>query len=120
MVDDDDTVAAALQMGARGYVLKGAAQEDVLAAIRTVASGGAVFGAGVANGSCTPTGGVAATLTDREAQVLALIADGRSNAEIARELGLEPQDRAEPRGPRAGQAAGARPDAGGAADARPA
>ena len=46
MVDDDDSVLAALRVGARGYVLKGAAQEEVLAAIRTVAAGGAVFGAG--------------------------------------------------------------------------
>ena len=88
MVDDDDSVAAALQMGARGYLLKGAVQEDVLAAIRTVASGGAVFGAGAAQRFLHGDRGVAATLTDREAQVLALIADGRSNAEIARELGL--------------------------------
>jgi DNA-binding NarL/FixJ family response regulator len=88
MVDDEDSVAAALQMGARGYLLKGAAQEDVLAAIRTVASGGAVFGAGAAQRFLHGDRGVAATLTDREGQVLALIADGRSNAEIARELGL--------------------------------
>ena len=48
MVDDDDSVTAALQVGARGYLLKGAVQEEVLAAIRTVAAGGAVFGAGAA------------------------------------------------------------------------
>ena len=48
MVDDDDSVVAALQVGARGYVLKGASQEEVLAAIRTVAAGGAVFGQRVA------------------------------------------------------------------------
>src|SRR5690349_11384944 len=48
MVDDDDTVVAALRAGARGYVLKGAPGEDIAAAIRTVAGGGAVFGAGVA------------------------------------------------------------------------
>ena len=88
MVDDEDSVAAALQMGARGYLLKGAAQEDVLAAIRTVASGGGVFGAGAAQRFLHGDRGVAATLTDRESQVLALIADGRSNAEIARELDL--------------------------------
>jgi DNA-binding NarL/FixJ family response regulator len=87
MVDDDDSVMAALQVGARGYVLKGAAQEEVLAAIRTVASGGAVFGPGVAgrvlSGGRTQPGW---NLTDREAEVLALIADGRSNTEISREL----------------------------------
>ena len=46
MVDDDDAVSAALQVGARGYLLKGAVQDEVLAAIRTVAAGGAVFGSG--------------------------------------------------------------------------
>lgn len=49
MVNDDDTVAAALQVGARGYLLKGAVQADVLAAIRTVASGGVVIDAGAAD-----------------------------------------------------------------------
>ena len=88
MVDDEDSVAAALQMGARGYLLKGAVQEDVLAAIRTVASGGATFGAGAAQRFLHADRGVAATLTEREAQVLSLIADGRSNSEIAHELGL--------------------------------
>lgn len=90
MVDDDDSVLAALQVGARGYVLKGAAQEEVLAAIRAVAAGGAVFGPGVAervlSGGRTPAG--PRGLTAREADVLALIAQGRSNAEIARELGV--------------------------------
>ena len=91
MVDDDDTVMAALQVGARGYLLKGAAQEEVVAAIRTVAGGGAVFGAGVA-GRVLADGRAGGRpqlgLTEREAEVLALVADGRSNAEIARELGV--------------------------------
>ncbi|MGY1984910.1 response regulator [Blastococcus sp. SYSU DS0669] len=89
MVDDDDAVTAAMRMGARGYVLKGAGQDDVLGAIRTVAAGGAVFGAGVAARllSRGPAAlGGREQLTDREAEVLALIADGESNAEIAREL----------------------------------
>lgn len=87
MVDDDDTVTAALGVGARGYLLKGAAQEEVLAALRTVAAGGVVIGAGAARrvlAGDRRTG----DLTARESEVLALVADGRSNAEIARDLGL--------------------------------
>jgi DNA-binding NarL/FixJ family response regulator len=85
MVDDDDSVAAAMQIGAHGYLLKGAVQEEVLAALRTVAAGGAVFGAGAARRFLSG-GRPLAELTEREAQVLALLADGRSNPEIAREL----------------------------------
>lgn len=92
MVDDDDSVLAALRVGARGYLLKGAVQEEVLTAIRTVAGGGAVFGPGVAQRVLTGQGGArgpkGAGLTEREAEVLALIAAGRSNAEIARDLGV--------------------------------
>jgi len=88
MVDDDDTVAAALQVGARGYLLKGAVQEDVLSAIRSVASGGVVFGAGAAERMLSGRQRYRADLTERESQVLALVAAGRSNAEIARELDL--------------------------------
>ncbi len=88
MVDDDDSVTAALQVGARGYLLKGAVQEEILAAIRAVASGGAVFGAGAAERVLAGRQRYNAQLTDREAEVLALVAAGRSNAEIAAELGL--------------------------------
>jgi DNA-binding NarL/FixJ family response regulator len=97
MVDDDDTVLAVLRAGARGYVLKGAPGEEIAAAIRTVAAGGAVFGAGVASrvlatttgaGGVTPTPAPADDLTDREREVLSLIAEGASNAQIARSLGL--------------------------------
>jgi DNA-binding NarL/FixJ family response regulator len=88
MVDDDDSVAAAMQVGACGYLLKGAVQEEVLAALRTVAGGGAVFGAGAARRFLSGGGRPVADLTEREAQVLAMLADGRSNAEIAREIGV--------------------------------
>jgi DNA-binding NarL/FixJ family response regulator len=87
MVDDDDTATAALRVGARGYVLKGAAQEEVLAALRSVAAGGVVFGAGAAQRVLSGDRRIG-ELTAREAEVLALVADGRSNAEIARDLGL--------------------------------
>jgi DNA-binding NarL/FixJ family response regulator len=88
MVDDDDTVTAALQVGARGYLLKGAVQDDVLSAIRSVASGGLVFAGGAAERVVSGRRRYRQDLTEREAQVLALIAAGRSNAEIARELDL--------------------------------
>ncbi len=87
MVDDDNSVLAALRVGARGYVLKGAAQEEVLSALRTVASGGAVFGQRVAEQVLSGRR-VGGELTPREAEVLALIAQGRTNAEISRELGI--------------------------------
>ncbi len=89
MQGDEASVAAALRVGARGYVLKDAGQEQVLAAIRTVAAGGSVVGPGVGGSRRllpgTPGGGA---LTSRESKVLALVAGGASNAEIARELGL--------------------------------
>jgi DNA-binding NarL/FixJ family response regulator len=93
MVDDDDTVVAALRAGARGYLLKGADQDEVLTAVRTVAAGGALFGPGVAQHVLhgTPRADRRSwpeALTAREAEVLALIAGGHSNSEIARQLGI--------------------------------
>ena len=94
MLDDDESVLAAMRAGARGYVLKGAGQEELLAAIRAVAAGGAVFGAAVAGrmlaaldrpGPAVPQ---FPELTEREAQVLALMAEGRDNRAIATELGV--------------------------------
>ena len=96
MVDDDHAVVAALRAGARGYVLKGATGEEIAVAVRTVAGGGAVFGAGVAMRVLAMTTSPAAAaespfpggLTEREHDVLNLVAEGASNAEIARALGL--------------------------------
>jgi DNA-binding NarL/FixJ family response regulator len=98
MVDDDDTVLAAMRAGARGYVLKGSTGEEIAAAVTTVASGGAVLGPGVAARVLTvATAGdrsrpgpasVYANLTEREADVLDLLGRGQSNHQIARALGL--------------------------------
>ncbi len=84
MVADDNSVVAALRVGARGYVLKEAGQDEVLAAIRTVAAGGAVVGPGVAAKLVDRPAGHG--LTPRESEVLALLARGLSNSEIARDL----------------------------------
>ncbi len=95
MVDDDDSVFAALAAGARGYVLKGATAAEITAALATVAAGGAVFGAGIASRmlarapapSSAPLAGQD-DLTAREREVLDLLAEGMSNRQIARTLGL--------------------------------
>jgi DNA-binding NarL/FixJ family response regulator len=87
MVADEASVVAALRVGALGYVLKEAGQDEVVAAIRTVAAGGAVVGPGVA-GRLLDRSSPGNALTPRESEVLALLANGRSNREIARELGL--------------------------------
>jgi DNA-binding NarL/FixJ family response regulator len=91
MVDDDDSVLAALRAGARGYVLKGAAAAEISAAIRSVAAGGAVFGARIASRLAQPPVARAPAvpgpeLTPRERQVLDLLSDGASNKQIARAL----------------------------------
>jgi len=94
MLEDDDSVLAAMRAGARGYVVKGAGQEELLAAIRAVAAGGAVFGAAVAGRMLAALDRPAPAtpqfpgLTEREAQVLSLMADGRDNRSIAHELGV--------------------------------
>jgi DNA-binding NarL/FixJ family response regulator len=93
MLDDDESVLAAMRAGARGYVLKGAGQEELLAAIRAVAAGGAVFGAAVAGRMLDtldrpPASPVFEGLTSREAEVLALMAEGHDNRAIAADLGI--------------------------------
>ena len=90
MLDDDESVLAAMRAGARGYVPKGAGQEELLAAIRAVATGGAVFGAGVAArilaGLDRSPAPAFPGLTDRESEVLSLMAEGLDNRRIAERL----------------------------------
>jgi DNA-binding NarL/FixJ family response regulator len=96
MLEDDESVFAAMRAGARGYVLKGANQAEILRAIRAVASGEAIFGPGIAKrvlgffSATRPTvpARVFPELSERETELLALIAQGRSNQEIAEQLGL--------------------------------
>jgi DNA-binding NarL/FixJ family response regulator len=97
MFDDDESVHAAMRAGARGYLVKGAAGERIVGAVRSIAAGEAVFGADVAGKvlgrlAAEGRGGRAGRpfpmLTDREVEILDLIAAGRSNGEIARRLVL--------------------------------
>lgn len=94
MATDAESVHAALRAGARGYLVKGAAGGRILAAVRSVAAGDTVFGADIAGGLVQrlvePHGrrGPFPQLTAREREVLAMMARGWDNAEIARHLFL--------------------------------
>ena len=96
MLEDDESVFAAMRAGARGYVLKGANQAEILRAIRAVASGEAIFGPGIARrvlgffAAARPNipARVFPELSERETELLALIAQGKANQEIAEQLGL--------------------------------
>jgi DNA-binding NarL/FixJ family response regulator len=94
MFEDDDSVFAAMRGGARGYILKGAGQEEVARTIRTVARGEALFGAAIAArlmaffSAPRPPAPAEAfpELTTREREVLDLLAAGHSNEAIAARL----------------------------------
>ena len=94
MFDDDDSVFAAMRAGARGYVLKGAAQQEIVRAIRAVAAGEAIFGPGVAGRVLRQlTSPVVPDvpfpdLTPRERQVLDLLVAGLTTTAIGTQLGL--------------------------------
>lgn len=98
MGEEDGTVLAAMRAGARGYLVKGASQDEVARAIATVHAGGLVFGASLAlriadllSGSATPDRSAFPQLTERELEILDLIAAGRNNTQIAAELYLAPK-----------------------------
>ena len=93
MYDDEENVLAALRAGAHGYTLKGAGPDELVAAVRAVARGEALFGAGIAARMLRQFSRKAATspfpqLTERETEVLALLAAGKDNAAVAHRLGV--------------------------------
>ncbi|MCI0519809.1 MAG: response regulator transcription factor [Chloroflexi bacterium] len=96
MFEDDDTVFAAMRAGARGYLLKGALKAEILRAMYAVSGGEVIFGAMVARRMMRYFSGVKPLapaeafpeLTEREREILGLIAQGLNNGEIATRLVL--------------------------------
>jgi DNA-binding NarL/FixJ family response regulator len=95
MSEDDESLFAAMRAGARGYIPKDAEREEILSAIRATALGEAVFGASIARrvadffaaprpATAEPFPG----LTQRENEILELIAQGRTNGDIGGQLGI--------------------------------
>jgi DNA-binding NarL/FixJ family response regulator len=96
LFEDDDSVFMALRAGARGYVLKDAEEEEMVLSIRAVGKGEAIFSPAIAERVLAYFAGhkpsappqVFPTLTDREREILNLIAQGHPNPSIARQLHL--------------------------------
>jgi DNA-binding NarL/FixJ family response regulator len=90
MNEDDETVLSAIRAGASGYLLKGSGAEEVQNAVRAAAAGGMIFGASLAGKVAAYFTGAAPKreepfpdLTDREREVLDMLAAGKSNDAIA-------------------------------------
>ncbi len=93
MFDDDDSIFSALRAGARGYLLKGADREQIRCGIQAAANGEIIFGAQLAErmlgyftAAAPPP--VFPQLTEREREVLELVAQGQDNTSIAARLRL--------------------------------
>jgi DNA-binding NarL/FixJ family response regulator len=103
MFQDDYSVFAAMRAGARGYVLKDANEDDILRAIRSIAKGEAIFSPAIARRvmdyfAASPSTELRAVpkrsfpeLTERERELLNLIARGASNTQIAEMLTVSPK-----------------------------
>jgi DNA-binding NarL/FixJ family response regulator len=99
MDDDDDSLFGAMRAGACGYLLKGARGDDIERAVRAAAAGEMVFSTGVTErirqvfDTAAPTRGSAAfpMLSERELELLDLVASGLDNVAIARTVGLAPK-----------------------------
>ena len=93
MFDDDDSVFAAMRAGARGYLLKGSAPQEIVRAVQAVGAGAAVFDPAIARRLIDYFGASPDTypfpqLTAREREVLEMLAEGRNNRDIARHFTL--------------------------------
>ena len=94
MHSSSEHVARAFAAGANGYVLKDAASDEIVAAVRTVASGGRYLSRELENAAAvprTPSSSPLASLSARERQVLQLVVEGRSSAQIALQIHLSPK-----------------------------
>ena len=96
MLEDDDMIVQALRAGARGYVVKGATQHEILDTIRGVHAGQAVIGSDIARRLAGLVGGATPKdpfpeLTDREREILDLLAAGATTVQIADRFGLSPK-----------------------------
>ncbi|WP_137939502.1 response regulator transcription factor [Chitinivorax sp. B] len=87
MYDNHEYVTSAMRAGAKGYVLKDAGSQEIIAAIDAVAAGGSYYSATVASALVAPKP-ASDSLTDREREVLMLLAQGLSNKAVAQQLDI--------------------------------